>query len=85
MGWGGRNMIWERIRHNRGNYIDRTPIFGGWLVMTTDDVMAFAGELDDRTFITGYQYRTSISFVPDPQHLWNLNEDPLAHRQEACP
>lgn len=66
-------LDWENIENNQGEYINRAKIFGGWLVTVTNNVMTqvYKGytipENED-----GYEWRTSITFVPDLNHEWKL-------------
>ncbi len=68
---------WEKVEHNHGNALHRAPVFGGWLVMSTDSVLTvlpteYSGRIrnDD-----GHEWRTSICFIPDPNHEWDLTKD----------
>jgi len=64
-------LEWEPIDSNHGNYIVRAKVFGGWLVMVTDDVMTpiYRG-YDTPNNEAGYEFRTSLTFVPDQKHEW---------------
>jgi hypothetical protein len=66
---------WEPIDSNHSNYITRAKVFGGWLVMSTDEVQTQIPEQWGQGLVSfrneeGYQWRTSICFVPDPKHEW---------------
>ena len=51
-----------------GMYIARAKVPGGWLVTCTQDVNT---QLPERGITgQGYEWRTSITFVPDPNHEW---------------
>lgn len=63
-------LEWEQIEHNHGNYITRAKIFGGWLVMSTDEVQTLRNDGYGLSPENGYEWRTSITFVPDPKHEW---------------
>lgn len=64
-------LEWEQIEHNHGNYLTRAKVFGGWLVMSTDEVQTPMDEGYDKPVNRqGYEWRTSITFVPDLKHEW---------------
>ncbi len=61
-------MTWEEIEAG----LERAAIFGGWLVRSTTSVshcMVDGGVQD------GWDWRESITFVPDPVHQWALNTE----------
>lgn len=58
-------MEWERIIDNHGSYLYRTSILGGWLVKVVDDVFL-------NGVLTQYEFRSSITFVPDINHDWKI-------------
>lgn len=66
-----KELIWEDIPHNNGFYLRRTPIFGGWLVNSIYDVLSSQGEYSS----TGSEFTGSMTFVPDPEHKWDLKTD----------
>lgn len=68
-------LIWQSIESDHSNHLDRTRVPWGWLVMSTDDVMTpvNTGYSLPETF-TGYEWRTSITFVFDPFHKWLKHE-----------
>lgn len=57
-------MIWENI----DNYHRRTRVFGGWLVKAYEDIHEFIND----EITSGYNWRVSMTFVPDPMELWKL-------------
>lgn len=63
-------LEWENIEHNHGNYLVRAKVFGGWLVMSTDDVQTLRNDGYTLNPESGYEWRTSIAFVPDIKHEW---------------
>lgn len=64
-------LEWESIESNTSNYIQRAKVFGGWLVMSTDDVQTsvYTGYTQPENQ-QGHEFRTSITFVPDLKHEW---------------
>lgn len=63
--------IWEDVPQDNGFYLRRTPIFGGWLVQAISDVISRNADGERRW--ENDEWRTSITFVPDPQHQWDLS------------
>lgn len=61
-------LHWEDINHDNGFYLRRTKVFGGWLISAISDVGAAQMGRND------CEWRTSITFVPDPNHEWKLNQ-----------
>ena len=59
-------MNWEEI--DPETY--RAKIFGGWLVKTVHDAVTYFGK--DQPAEWGYQWRSAITFVPDPNHEWKI-------------
>ena len=55
----------------KGGYLHRIHVPGGWLVLFTNDVMTLdtQGEM-----IIDKEYRSSITFYPDPNHEWKATE-----------
>ncbi len=58
-------LKWEMI----DSYHKRAPIPGGWLVKAFEDVF------EDRSnygqgIVSGWQWRVTMCFVPDPNHEW---------------
>lgn len=67
-------LEWEDIKDSESGYLRRAKIPGGWLVKMVDDVFHDNAECADRMF--NMDWRSSICFVPDPEHLWgNKKED----------
>ena len=64
-------MSWEILEHDRSNYLTRSRTPWGWLVMSTDDALTSQYTVySTPENMTGYQWRTSITFVFDPFHCW---------------
>lgn len=61
---------WENVSHNSGGYLSRMKVPGGWLVREVMDVMTF--NRDEHN--TGYEWRSSICFMPDINHEWLKEE-----------
>ena len=66
------NMIWEEMpNYNYGTIYRRTKVFGGWLVESCADVYHTGDPTCSRIGI-GFDYRVSVTFVPDSLHEWEL-------------
>lgn len=76
---------WEELTHNRGTYLSRAKVPGGWLVREEQDVISL--HPGTQTFQSG-----SITFIPDPNHVWlftqfyfephEYNKWPIIHPEE---
>jgi len=62
-------MKWQVIEDADKHYaqMERLLVPTGWLVRVIDSVPR---EYTDGRFEDGYQWRTSLVFVPDPTHDW---------------
>lgn len=60
-------MIPELKWESNSEY-SRAKVFGGWLVKFAEDV--FTNLYSDSTPITGYEWRSAVTFIPDPNHDW---------------
>jgi len=58
-------LQWEDISQDRSFYLYKAKVPGGWLVACSDDVIE-----PERNFESGWQWRTSITYVPDPLGAW---------------
>jgi len=67
-------LQWEEIEHNNGFYLRRSKIHGGWLVTAISDVMTVLPDGNGIRNDQAYEWRTSITFVPDPNHEWKLDQ-----------
>lgn len=61
-------MNWEQI----DNLHQRAEVYGGWLVKAYEEVSTFSD--DGRLLHQGYDFRIAITFVPDPQHVWEITK-----------
>jgi hypothetical protein len=67
-------LNWEEIEHNHSFNLIRVRIPGGWLVSATEDVRSpMDTGYNKPEYYKGYEWRTSITFVPDPNHEWKIN------------
>lgn len=68
-------LTWELIPTNHSFRLYRTPVFGGWLIKSTDEVIS---TIDDGyrkpKHEQGVEFRSSLTFIPDPIHQWNLTK-----------
>jgi hypothetical protein len=60
-------MKWEEI----DRYHMRAKVFGGWLVKSTSPVV-HNFTADGRGMESGWDFRETMAFVPDPNHEWKL-------------
>lgn len=59
---------WEDVPHNRGTYLSRLKVPGGWLIREEQDVQTY--HPGPERFATGSEWRSSICFMPDPLYQW---------------
>lgn len=64
-------LKWEYLEDN----LYRMKIPGGWLVKYSSDVLSRMWE--NSAPQQGYEWRDSITFVPDPNHEWVINKEEL--------
>ena len=58
---------WEGIDTDQGT-LWRLKVEGGWLVKVDYEVIQ---HFPDGRFESGWDWRPSLTFVPDPTHKWN--------------
>ena len=64
-------LEWESIESSRSNNIYKAKVFGGWLVMSVDDVRSPVNiGYDQPDYQYGYEWRNSLTFVPDINGEW---------------
>lgn len=61
-------MKWEDI----GDGFCRAKVFGGWLVSHTE--WAYHA-MPDGGMNHGWDTRVALTFVPDPNHEWEVNQE----------
>lgn len=62
-------MVWEELKQNHGGYLYRSKVPNGWLVKEVQDT----GSYDQNArLVDGYYWTSSITFVPDPEHSWEV-------------
>lgn len=68
-------LVWETVKQQTSagrdlaGYVYRAKVPNGWLVKEVQD----CGYLDEhRRYIDGYSWTSSIAFVPDPEHTWEV-------------
>lgn len=61
----------EAIIHTNANHLYRTRTPWGWLVESVDDVCTPA-DYTNNIHAYGSEWRTSITFVFDPFHMWKV-------------
>lgn len=58
-------LEWEQI----DSYHQRSKTYGGWLFKTFEEVSHFSNDVQNQQ---GYDYRISVTFIPDPNHEWRI-------------
>ena len=66
-------LDWESVESHIRIITMRTKIFGGWLVKSYENVGYTTLNSTD-TKLKDSDWRISLTFVPDPNHEWNLDE-----------
>ena len=64
-------MEWEEISQNLSFFLRRAKVPGGWLVVATEDVIHDQSAYG-RGMVGGWDWRVALTFVPDPNHEWEL-------------
>jgi hypothetical protein len=68
-------LKWENIPHDNGFHLRRAKTFGGWLIAAISDVNTVISESSGfYNNEQGHEFRTAITFVPDPNHEWELEQ-----------
>lgn len=65
-------LTFEPLESNQGNFF-RAKVPGGWLIMSEQDVMHNEPNYGRDGFRSGFDWRTSVTFVPDPTHEWKVD------------
>ena len=70
---------WEQVGNpEQADCLYRAPIFGGWLVRDVQVVMTsipdYYGNGGAFRKEQGHEQRSSMTFVPDPNHEWDLTK-----------
>ena len=71
-------LKWENIKSEHAESVFRTPVFGGWLVKIVQEVFTSASGMQDHIpwhEKSGHEWTSSVTFVPDPDHKWDLSQD----------
>ncbi len=75
-------LVWETIEQQHAGQLARSRTPGGWLVCYTDEVMTPTPH--NNGMVGGYEWRSSIAFVPDPDGSW-LKEEAIIDTEIAHP
>ena len=62
-------LVFEAVKHDLADAMWRTRVPWGWLVMMSAEVMH---QFPDGRFDSGWDWRTSITFMFDPFHRWKV-------------
>ncbi len=68
-------LKWEEVKQNTGSTLYRTKVPNGWLVKEVNEVHL---EIPNGSFIlenTGYEWTSTMAFVPDIHHEWDISDD----------
>ncbi len=63
-------VTWEQIKSDHGHTVFRAKIFGGWLVLVSNEVSTQVPDGDSFRNEQQWEWRESVTFVPDPKHEW---------------
>lgn len=76
-------MVWQQLLTADGQLLYRMAVRGGWLVKTVDDVMSQI-QADHIPFHerSGYEWRSSVTFMPDTDHEWDPSVDYIYKSKE---
>jgi hypothetical protein len=66
----GLTLEWEEIKQNCADTLQRARVPGGWLVKSTCEVQTRLHP--DMDMNTGFEWRTSLCYVPDHNHKWGV-------------
>ena len=64
----GAKVEFETVPTNNAITLFRAEVPGGWLVMGVNEV--YTNALESGLFGKGFEWRSSLCFVPDPEHHW---------------
>ena len=72
---------WEKIEDEHAGQMYRTATPTGWLVYRVDDVLH---DVYGRGLESNFEWRSALTFVPDPEHIWLVPAKELPMRKEAA-
>ena len=64
-------FIWEEVKTNHGSMLYRAKVVGGWLVKEEQEIAHYT---EYTGFVSGYDWTSSITFVPDINHQWEIED-----------
>jgi hypothetical protein len=71
-------MKWEEFKNEGEPFtMYRTKVLGGWLVTIRENVVTDIVPATDKSstyYEKGIEFRTSVTFVPDPAYQWRLDK-----------
>lgn len=66
-------LNWEIIPQNTAGTLQRVKVPNGWLVREVQDVhLDLGGHFKPILSNSGYEWTSSITFVPDPNWEWKI-------------
>ena len=63
------SVVWEKVEQEQSGYLYRAKVPGDWLVKEVQDVLT-SNEDAGLKMHDGYEWRSSLCFVPDVDHAW---------------
>ena len=68
-------LNWEEIKQNHGGTLFRCKVPNGWLVKEVQEVHIDVNDGAPILSNTGYEWTSSLAFVPDVNHEWDTNKE----------
>lgn len=66
-------LIWTQIPQDTAGTLYRVKVPGGWLIKEVQDVHLNLKDNMNVLSNNGYEWTTSITFVPDLKHEWVID------------
>lgn len=69
-------LNFKPLPNKQGYTLERAKVFGGWLVREMHDVLHINPNY--HSLQPGYEWRSTLTFIPDPSHTWEAYEKLVA-------